>query len=127
MVSKSNLTTKCVRNTFSIIFVNFRLKKVSTGLVAAGHNVTVVSPGADVSSENLHYIYMEKVYDRVYKPLDENKVDFFEIGLINPFLNFFFLSDWVLNSCRGFVESDGWNTLKNYPDDFKVGCVVDLI
>lgn len=70
---------------------------------------------------------MEKVYDRVYKPLEENNVDFFEIGHINPFLQFFFLSDWVCNSCRGFVESDGWNTLKNYPDDFKVGCVVDLI
>lgn len=96
------------------------MKKVTTGLVAAGHNVTVVSPGQDVSSENLHYIYMEKVYDRVYNALDESKTDFFEIGKINPFLMFFFLSDWVYNSCTGFVESDGWQILKNYPDDFKV-------
>ncbi len=99
----------------------FRMKKVTTGLVAAGHNVTVVCPGADVSSENLHYIYMEKVYNRVYSTLEEKKIDFFEIGQINPFLQFLFLSDWVTSSCKGFVESDGWEQLKNYPNDFKVG------
>lgn len=82
--------------------------------------MTVVSPGADVSSENLTYIYMEKVYDTVYKPMEESKVDFFEIGTINPFLQFLFLSDWIVNSCTGFVTSDGWQTLKNYPSDFKV-------
>lgn len=63
---------------------------------------------------------MEKVYDKVYKSLEESGTDFFEIGLINPFIQFLFLSDWVCNSCKGFVESDGWQTLKNYPNDFKV-------
>ncbi|KAJ6642230.1 UDP-glucuronosyltransferase 1-6 [Pseudolycoriella hygida] len=100
------------------------LKKVTAGLVAAGHNVTVVTPGTDVSSENLHYIYMEKVYDMVYKPLDESGTDFFDFGLMNPFLQFLFLSDWVTNSCKGFVASDGWQVLKNYPDDFKFDLVI---
>lgn len=98
--------------------INFRFKKVTAGLVAAGHNVTVVTPGADVSSENLHYIYMEKVYDAVYKSTED--VDFFEIGQINSFLQFWFLSGWITNSCTGFVQSEGWETLKNYPKDFKV-------
>lgn len=99
-------------------------KKVTAGLVAAGHNVTVVCPGPEVSSENLTYIYMEKVYDKVYKPMEESKMDFFEIGNINPFLQFLVLSDWIVNSCKGFVESDGWQTLKNYPSDFKFDLVI---
>lgn len=82
--------------------------------------MTVVSPGRDVSSENLHYIYMEKVYDSVYKALEEKETNLFELGQTNPFLQFLFLSDWVCNTCKGFVQSEGWETLKNYPDDFKV-------
>lgn len=94
---------------------------MTAGLVAAGHNVTVVSPGAQTSSENLHYIHMEKVYDRINKPLEASKTDLFDFGNTNPFLQFLFLSHWTVNSCKGFVESDGWQTLKNYPNDFKVG------
>lgn len=82
--------------------------------------MTVVTPGADVSSENLHYIYMEKVYDRVYSSLEETGSDFFEFGLTNPFLQFLFLAEWTCNSCKGFVESEGWEVLKNYPNVFKV-------
>lgn len=96
------------------------MKKVTTALVAAGHNVTVVFPGEDESSENLHYIHMEKVHDIVYEAMEKNNVNFTEIGRMNPFIHFFFLSDLILNSCRGFVESSGWETLKNYPSDFKV-------
>lgn len=93
---------------------------MSLGLVAAGHNVTVVSPGKDVSSKNLHFIHMEKVYDRVYNALDEAGVNFFDIGLTNPFLQFLYLPDWPINTCLGLVESDGWDTLSKYPNDFKV-------
>lgn len=94
-----------------------------TGLVVAGHNVTVVSPGTDMSSENFHHIYMEKVYDKVHNECEEGlTTDAFELEDISPFTRFLSSDDWKGNSCKcqGFVESDGWKLLKSYPNDFKV-------
>lgn len=103
------------------LYTNYRFKKVTAGLVANGHNVTVVTPEADVSSENLHYIYMDKVYESVYKSftLDTN-VDIFSYGESNAFTQISQYCGWLLNICRGFIESEGWELLKNYPKDFKV-------
>lgn len=101
---------------------NFRFKKVTAGLVARGHNVTVVTPQADISTHNVHYIYMEKVYETVYKSFvsDSKNVDPFDFSQTNPFAQLASYCGWMYNICSGFVESDGWETLKNYPNDFTV-------
>lgn len=99
-----------------------RFKKVTSALVASGHNVTVVTPQADVSSHNLHYIYMDKVYESVYKAFttDSQNVDPFDFGQTNPFAQLSLYCGWLYSICSGFVESEGWEILKNYPNDFKV-------
>lgn len=103
-------------------YTPFRFKKVTAALVAAGHNLTVVTPQADVSSHNVHYIYMEKVYESVYRTFtsDSKNIDPFDFGQTNPFAQLSLYCGWLYNICSGFVESDGWETLKNYPNDFKV-------
>lgn len=97
--------------------MDFRFRKVTAGLVAVGHNVTVVT-GTDVSSDNLHYIHMDKVYNAVYKASESN-VDFLEMGDVNPFSQFSFFHTWITQTCKGLIKSEGWEILKNYPKDFK--------
>lgn len=83
--------------------------------------MTVITPEADVSSHNLHYIYMDKVYESVYKTFTTSEnADPFNFGKTNPFTQLTLYCGWLYNICSGFVESDGWEALKNYPNDFKV-------
>lgn len=65
---------------------------------------------------------MDKVYEIVYKSFisDSKNVDHFDFGQENPFAQLSSYCGWMYNICRGFVQSDGWEMLKNYPDDFKV-------
>lgn len=103
------------------IILSKRFKSVTTVLAAKGHNITVVSADQDTSADNIHYIYMDKVYETFYTADDgADELNFFDLGSQNVVSQ---LLDGVkisIRICSGFVKSSGWEQLSRYPHEFKV-------
>lgn len=97
------------------------MNKVSIALAARGHNVTAVSGDIDKEpTPNLHYIHLEKMYDTLYAAGGELDINFIEYGNTNPWSQFGPFYEYSYLSCMGIFASQGWQQLKDYPDDFKV-------
>uniref|UniRef100_A0A336M4N9 CSON008881 protein n=1 Tax=Culicoides sonorensis TaxID=179676 RepID=A0A336M4N9_CULSO len=93
------------------------------GLAAQGHNLTVVSNDLDkFPPKNAHYIYLEKTYEEF-----ETGEETFDLvsnnneGIVDS-LNL--LYDWCHVASVGMSKSKGFQTLLNYPDDFKFDVVI---
>lgn len=103
-----------------IVNISIRLSRVTNALALKGYNVTVLS--ADIERKpvkNLHYLHLDKVYDRLYNDKDF-LVNFIEIGKLNPWFFLGKLYEFCWATCEGAVISSGWKRLRDYPDDFKV-------
>lgn len=91
-------------------------------LANKGHNLTILSADIELKEKlprNVHYIHLEKSYDSLKQGLDIDAI----IGAMG--LNAVpQLYNWGLLSAVGTVESDGWKTLMNYPNDFKFDLVI---
>lgn len=97
-----------------------RLSRVTNALALKGYNVTVLSPDIEQNAvANLHYLHLDKVYDRLYNSddMDMNLLDF---GKLSPWFHFGPLFEYYWNTCEGAVVSSGWKQLRDYPSDFKV-------
>lgn len=81
--------------------------------------MTALSPDEDVSTANLHYIHMERVYYDLYSNEDEqyNYVEMGERPALEVVMEF---SKMGVDVCTSHVSSNGWKQLENYPDNFKV-------
>ncbi len=90
-------------------------------LAAKGHNITVVSGDEDTSSDNIHYIHMEKVYEAFYT-VDEGaeERDFFDMGSQSIASQLIDAVKFSLSICNGHLKSKGWEQLNSYPENFKV-------
>lgn len=88
-------------------------------LAVIGHNITFVSCDADESQPNIHFIHMEKVYETVAAS-DDFELNIFEMGFKNIILQYFDTPELTIAVCDGLVQSNGWQQLNNYPNDFKV-------
>lgn len=100
--------------------LSIRLSKVTNALSLKGYNVTVLS--ADIENNpvtNLHYLYLDKVYDRLYNSIDMD-INLIDIGKLSPWLLFGPLHEYYSATCEGAVVSSGWKQLRDYTDDFKV-------
>lgn len=92
-----------------------RNRQIFVSLINKGHNLTILSPDIDKeSTPNLHYIWSEKVYSTLYNGSDA--INIMDMADENAVMSF---HKWALLSCKGFFESDGFQRLLNYPDDFK--------
>uniref|UniRef100_T1GWK7 Glucuronosyltransferase n=1 Tax=Megaselia scalaris TaxID=36166 RepID=T1GWK7_MEGSC len=93
-------------------------------LANKGHNLTILSADIELKEKlprNVHYIHLEKSYDSLKQGLDIDAI----IGAMG--LNAVpQLYNWGLLSAVGTVESDGWKTLMNYPNDFKFDLFVSM-
>lgn len=93
------------------------------GLAAKGHNVTFLS--ADVSKEtkpDVHYIHLEKVYDALYQgPETLDLLAYAELSAWQQLLGYAMLAEMT---CGGILESEGLETLLNYPNDFKFDAII---
>lgn len=97
------------------------------GLAAKGHNVTFVSP--DVSKDvkpNVHYVYLEKVYDSFYSEPQDNDImlDFAHHSAHRSIIEFV---PMCAQTCRGILASKGLEDLLNYPKDFKFDVIINDI
>ncbi|GAB0099858.1 UDP-glucuronosyltransferase [Sergentomyia squamirostris] len=99
-----------------------------TALAERGHNVTSISADAEKKPiPNLHFIHMEKVYDVLYDVSNADHgedMDFFSMGDLNPFSQYYIFHDYCRQTLRGIVTSDGYRQLLAYPDDFKVDLII---
>lgn len=87
-------------------------------LARNGHNVTILSVDLPNDSQqippNVTYIHLERAYEFLGRSSAKN--DIFEtmgLSAIPP------IYQWSIDSIHGIVNSKGWNTLMDYPDDFK--------
>lgn len=94
-----------------------RFETVATGLVEKGHNITIVSAHLRVNEvplDNVHYIHMDKVLETLYTVNHDGDIlSFFDSKILDGY-------KLSVTICKGFLNSSGWDSLTNYPEDFKV-------
>lgn len=85
--------------------------------------MTIFSP--DIDSEktpNLHYIWADKTYSTIYN--GSQGMSIMDWANENSFSAVVTLWDFADVTCKGFLRSDGFKTLMNYPDNFKFDLVL---
>ncbi|XP_059612716.1 uncharacterized protein LOC132259181 [Phlebotomus argentipes] len=104
------------------------IRTITTALAAAGHNVTSLSTDIEEKTpENLHYLHLDKIYDVLYNPEDEDfemEMDFFEMGEMNPYIQLIMFYSFQDATIKGCTKSTGFRQLLAYPDDFKFDLVI---
>lgn len=97
-------------------------RALAVGL-ARSHNVTFVS--ADISKTpipNLHYIHLEKIYAELYE--GDDSLDLMEMSKVGLLTMLWEFDRYIVKSCDGAHNSEGLETILNYPKDFKFDVVV---
>lgn len=85
--------------------------------------MTVLS--ADIDKEytpGLHYIWAEKVYSHLYN--GSEAINIMDMAGENAYSAISTFYNWVEASCQGYYKSKGFQTLLDYPDDFKFDFVI---
>lgn len=97
-----------------------RIKSLTIELASKGYNITSLSSDVDaIKTENLHYLYMNGVYDAMYNGTAEES-DLIAMGDKSPYQMVSLVSDFFYSACKGTIKSRGYQQLLEYPDDFKV-------
>lgn len=102
------------------MIIGLRFRSLINGLASKGFNVTVVAADQDVSSTNIHYIHMERVYEIFYTNDRSEEINFVDLGDKNVFTQIQEYSKYSTDMCLGNLRSNGWKQLENYPDNFQV-------
>jgi glucuronosyltransferase len=96
------------------------------GLAASNknYNLTILSPDIEnVTLPNIHYIHLEKTYDILYSEEDGlNLMDMIADGSTTKPISEVY--KFTLGSLEGIYQSQGLQTLLNYPDDFKFDIIL---
>ncbi|XP_052895913.1 uncharacterized protein LOC128303099 [Anopheles moucheti] len=92
-------------------------------LAAQGHNLTVVSPDIELKPKpNVTYIHLEKTYDAIHE--GATAIDFYEMGQAGILESMKIFYDYAISMCIGILDSKGYQTIMNYPSDYKFDLVV---
>ncbi|ETN60648.1 glucosyl/glucuronosyl transferase [Anopheles darlingi] len=92
-------------------------------LAAKGHNLTIVSPDVEKKVKpNITYIHLEKTYDAIHE--GATAIDFYEMAQSGVLESMFIFYDYAISMCTGILNSEGYRTISNYPDDYKFDLVV---
>lgn len=107
--------TRCIR---------FRSKVLFEELARNGHNVTVFAPDKEESTiPNLHFIWSEKLYSTLL-PFREHTNEFYGPPEVNPFRPIVKVWPGKVLACEALLSSNGFDTLMNYPESFKVDLLI---
>lgn len=100
-----------------------RTSRLVNALADHGHNVTVLTTNLDPNPpENVHYIYLEKVEDFIYK---EEETDLIALAHATPIDAVDIVPTYGVFICDGIKQSqNGLQTLLNYPKDFRFDLVL---
>lgn len=97
-------------------------KKLIKGLADKGHNITMVSVDNDEKPPpNVHYIFIEGVYETLYGDQDNMLMEMAEESIVPSVLS---ISNWCETCCDGVLKSKGLDTILNYPNSFKFDIVI---
>lgn len=102
------------------VILCLRFRTLINGLASKGYNLTVVSADKDVSSTNIRYIHMERVYETFHTNDRTEEINFVDLGDTNVFDQIQEYAKYSTDMCLGNLRSEGWKQLENYPDNFKV-------
>ncbi|KAG4070514.1 hypothetical protein HA402_012304 [Bradysia odoriphaga] len=92
-------------------------------LAANGHNLTILSPDVDREvTPGVHYIWAEKVYSNLYNGSDA--INIIDMADESPYETIVTFYGWGITSCEGYYKSKGFQTLLDYPDDFKFDLIL---
>ncbi|XP_053674713.1 UDP-glucosyltransferase 2-like [Anopheles nili] len=93
------------------------------GLAARGHNLTIVSPDIEVKQKpNLTYIHLEETYDTIHE--GATAIDFYEMAQAGILESMKIFYDYAMSMCIGILRSKGYQTIMNYPNDYKFDLVL---
>lgn len=102
---------------------NSRNRNIFFKLAAKGHNLTILSSDIDQgTTPGIHYIWAEKVYSTLYN--GSNAIVLTDMIEESPYEGVLSFYGWCAASCQGFYQSTGFQTLLNYPNDFKFDLVL---
>lgn len=85
-----------------------------------GHNITALSPDVEKSTPTLTYLHLEKMYSYIYNGSTDIETDLFKLGEMSPMEVLKTYIDIFEGSCVGSMDSEGYQKLLDYPNDFKV-------
>lgn len=103
-----------------IITYTHRIKSLTTELASKGYNVTSLSSDVDSTNiPNLHYLHMNGVYEALNNASSEEN-DLIELGQITPWILVPTLQQYFIPVCKVYIESQGYQKLLDYPNNFKV-------
>uniref|UniRef100_A0A182NJS8 UDP-glycosyltransferases domain-containing protein n=1 Tax=Anopheles dirus TaxID=7168 RepID=A0A182NJS8_9DIPT len=92
-------------------------------LAARGHNLTVVSPDIErKATPNVTYIHLEETYNVIHE--GATAIDFYEMaqaGIVESMKIFY---DYAISMCIGILGSKGYQTIMDYPSDYKFDLVL---
>ncbi|XP_049297582.1 UDP-glucosyltransferase 2-like [Anopheles funestus] len=91
-------------------------------LAAQGHNLTVVSPDIEPPKPNVTYIHLEKTYDTIHE--GATAIDFYEMGQAGMVESMKIFYEYAISMCIGILDSKGYQTIVNYPSDYKFDLVL---
>lgn len=98
----------------------YRNRALANGLAAQGHNVTVLSFSVESNPmRNVHYIHLERGYDALYGNGSE-KNDIMARHVQNAFQAVISTYKFCRLGCIGALNSEGFQQLLNYPDNFSL-------
>uniref|UniRef100_A0A182QRT7 UDP-glycosyltransferases domain-containing protein n=1 Tax=Anopheles farauti TaxID=69004 RepID=A0A182QRT7_9DIPT len=93
-------------------------------LAARGHNLTVVSPDVERKpTPNVTYIQLEETYNTIHE--GATAIDFYEMaqaGIVESMKIFY---DYAISMCIGILGSKGYQTIMDYPSDYKFDLVLN--
>lgn len=107
---------------------HFWNRRLAIGLAAKGYNVTFLSVDEQKGEkiENLHYIFLEDVYETLY---GKHSFDIFEMARENKeekFKSATVSSGFAVLECRAVMQSKkGFAEILNYPKNFKFDLIVN--
>lgn len=100
--------------------MKYRIKSLTIELASKGYNITSLSSDVDsTKTENLHYLYMNGVYDEIYNSSAEES-DLLAMGSNGRYQMISLVNDFFYLGCKGAIKSRGYHQLLQYPDNFKV-------
>ncbi|XP_031638675.1 UDP-glucuronosyltransferase 2B7-like [Contarinia nasturtii] len=96
---------------------------ISDELAKRGHNITILSPDSEAKPpKGVHYILLENMYDTEYKTFYKGLLNTTES--MNPFREALAIVECCEVMCSAAVRTMGFQTLLNYPDDFKFDLIL---
>ncbi len=100
-----------------------RNRNIFYKLAAKGHNLTILSPDIDKEqTSGLHYIWAERVYSYLYN--GSKAINLIDMVDDSPYEGVLAFRNWITAACRGYYKSKGFQTLLDYPDNFKFDLVL---